>query len=100
VLFVSVDPARDNLMTLCQYTEAFGSAFIGLRGDQATLDQLTRRYRVTYGHGEKDTTGNYEVSHSSAVFAFDQEGQPRLLMRESDPKEALITDLRQLLAGG
>lgn len=98
-LFVSVDPARDDLKTLRQYTDAFGPQFIGLRGDRPTLDQFTRRYRVTYGYGDKDASGNYDVSHSSAVFAFDRQGQARLLIRESDPTEAVVVDLRRLLAG-
>jgi cytochrome oxidase Cu insertion factor (SCO1/SenC/PrrC family) len=37
------------------------------------------------------------VSHSSAVFAFDREGQIRLLIRETDSLEAITDDLRQLL---
>lgn len=100
VLFVSVDPARDDLETLRQYTDAFGPEFIGLTGDKAALDALTRRYRVTYGYGEKDEAGNYAVSHSSAVFAFDREGEVRLLIRASDPMDGIVADLRQLLEAG
>lgn len=98
VLFVSVDPARDDPETLSEYTDAFGAEFIGLTGDKAALEALTRRYRVTYGYGEKDEAGNYDVSHSSAVFAFDRDGEVQLLIRESDPREAVVGDLRQLLA--
>ncbi|TDX22194.1 protein SCO1/2 [Modicisalibacter xianhensis] len=98
VLFVSVDPARDDPEILSEYTDAFGAEFIGLTGDKAALKALTRRYRVTYGYGEKDEAGNYDVSHSSAVFAFDRDGEVQLLIRESDPREAVVGDLRQLLA--
>lgn len=96
VLFVSVDPARDDPETLRRYTDAFGPQFIGLTGSQAALDALTRRYRVTYGYGDKDASGNYEVSHSSAVFAFNRAGEVRLLIRDSDPIDAVAADLRQL----
>lgn len=97
VLFVSVDPARDDPETLRRYTDAFGPAFIGLTGDKAALDELTRRYRVTYGYGDKDAAGDYEVSHSSAVFAFSRQGQAQLLIRDSDSLDAVAADLRQLL---
>lgn len=100
VLFVSVDPARDDPQTLRQYTDAFGPQFIGLTGDKAALDALTQRYRVTYGYGDKDASGNYDVSHSSAVFAFNRAGEVRLLIRDSDPTEAVVADLRRLSEDG
>lgn len=96
VLFVSVDPRRDDAETLDSYTDAFGPQFIGLTGDKAALDKLTRRYRVTYGYGEEDSEGNYDVSHSSAVFAFNAQGEARLLIRDSDPMEAVVADLERL----
>ncbi|MEX1214460.1 SCO family protein [Saccharospirillum sp.] len=96
VLFVSVDPARDDPATLRRYTDVFGPRFIGLTGDRAALDALTGRYSTTYSYGEKDESGNYDVSHSSAVFAFNREGDVRLLIRASDPVEAVAEDLRQL----
>jgi len=98
VLFVSVDPNRDDPATLREYTDAFGPEFTGLTGDEKALQALTRRYRVTYGYGEKDDADNYDVSHSNAVFAFDRDGDARLLIREDDPKEAVMADLSRLLA--
>lgn len=97
VLFVSVDPARDDPATLSAYTEAFDPEFIGLTGSQEALQALTRRYRVTYGYGEKDDTGHYDVSHSNAVFVFDRDGNAQLLIREDDTNEAIIADLNRLL---
>ncbi|MBA1146825.1 SCO family protein [Ectothiorhodospiraceae bacterium WFHF3C12] len=97
VLFVTVDPKRDDLKALRQYTSAFGEEFVGLRGDRQALDTLTKRYRVTYGYGEPDASGNYSVSHSSAVFAFDRQGDARLLIRDSDPMEAVVADVRRLV---
>ncbi|TFH87469.1 SCO family protein [Billgrantia azerbaijanica] len=99
VLFVSVDPRRDDPETLRTYTDAFGPQFIGLTGDKAALDELTRRYRVTYGYGEEDSDGNYDVSHSSAVFAFNDQGEVRLLIRDSDPMDAVVADLERLASG-
>lgn len=97
VLFVSVDPERDDLATLRHYTSAYGPEFVGLRGDHAALDALTKRYRVTYGKGEETAPGVYQVSHSSAVFAFDRDGRARLLMRSTDKAPAITADLQRLL---
>ncbi|HIE2485076.1 TPA: SCO family protein [Pseudomonas aeruginosa] len=96
VLFVSVDPARDDPQTLRRYTDVFGPQFIGLTGDKAALDALTRRYFSLYEYGGKDEAGNYDVMHSSAVFAFNRKGEARFLFRDGEPVEAVIADLRQL----
>lgn len=97
ILFVSVDPARDTTAVLKSYVQAFGPQFIGLRGDQKELRYLTKRYRVTYGLGKADAHGNYEVSHSSAVFVFDRKGDVRLLGRGTDPAKSYTHDLKQLI---
>lgn len=97
VLFVSVDPARDDPERLSAYTDAFGPAIVGLTGSREQLDALTRRYRVTYGYGEQDAAGGYAVSHPSGVFAFDRDGEARLLIRDGDAPEAVRHDLERLL---
>jgi len=97
VLFVSVDPDRDDPQSLREYTDAFGESFVGLTGTRDQLDALTKRYRTTYGYGEPDEDGDYLVSHGSAVYAFDADGNPRLLIRDSDSTGAIASDLKQLV---
>jgi len=98
VLFVTVDPARDTLAQLKTYAAAFGPQIVGLRGSQDEIKALTKRYRVSYGYGKPDAHGDYEVSHSSAVYVFDREGEVRLLA-DSTAEAAVITgDLKRLLA--
>lgn len=100
ILFVSVDPARDTLAALNKYAAVFGPQVVGLRGTQDELQALTKRYRVSYGYGKPDAKGNYEVSHSSAVYVFDRQGEVRLLAGASDTASAITDDLRRLLAEG
>lgn len=99
VLFVSVDPKRDDPESLRSYTASFGEDFIGLTGTREQLDALTKRYRTTYGYGEPDENGDYLVSHGSAVYAFDRSGEARLLIRDDDSMEAVVEDLSQLAGG-
>jgi protein SCO1 len=100
VLFVSVDPARDTTAVLKRYVSAFGPAVVGLRGDDAALGALIRRYRVTYHREPPDAHGYYAVDHSSAVFIFDRDGDARLLAEESSAPKVIAADLRRLLAAG
>ena len=46
VLFVTVDPNRDTLDVLKQYTHAFAPQTVGLRGTADQLAELAKRYRV------------------------------------------------------
>lgn len=96
VLFVSVDPQRDTPQLLQQYAGAFGPQFIGLTGTQTQLQAVTKRYRSTYGYGKPDASGNYEVSHSSAVYVFDPAGKVQLLLRDDDKPDAVAQDLDRL----
>jgi len=81
-----------------EYVQAFGPQFTGLRGDKAAIDTLTRRYRVSYKLDKPDAQGNYEVTHSSAVFVFDRDGHARLLFTPKDAPGAWGHDLKRLLA--
>lgn len=99
ILFVTVDPKRDTPQLLESYTRAFGPEFVGLRTDDPELRRLTKRYRVTYSLGTPDARGNYEVTHSSAVFIFDGTGKARLLAQSSDSPTAISRDLQQLIDG-
>jgi protein SCO1/2 len=100
VLFVTVDPVRDTLAHLHEYAHAFGPQFVGLRGDDASLEALARRYRLTYSLGKPDAKGDYEVTHSSAVFVFDRDGRARLLITPQRDVAAVSADLDRLAAGG
>ena len=98
VLFVTVDPKRDTAGALMHYTQLFGPEFVGLRGDANQLQQLTKRYRVTYSLGAPDASGDYDVTHSSAIFVFDSIGEAVLVGNESNSVQDFVHDLKQLLA--
>jgi len=98
VLFVTVDPKRDTVERMHEYVQSFGSWFVGLRGTPDELEALTKRYRVTYSFGKPDKDGNYDVTHSTAVFVFDGTGRSRLLMLPRDSAADITADLDQLYA--
>lgn len=97
VLFATVDPNRDSAEVLKSYTERFG-ATIGLTGEQAALDQLVSRYKVSVGFGDVAEDGQYDVSHGSQTYVFDRKGKARLLIRPDDTAGAIAGDLARLLS--
>ncbi|GAA4763665.1 SCO family protein [Stakelama sediminis] len=80
VLFVTVDPNRDTPAVLSQYVKAFGPDFEGLYGTADQLARVAKRYRVAYSVTPSPDPAKYEVTHSSALYVFDKQGNARLLV--------------------
>jgi protein SCO1 len=98
ILFISVDPARDTPQALHDYVGAFDAQHArGLTGTDRQIESLAKRYRVAYQMEKRDPNGSYEVTHSSAVYIFDAQGQARLLATSSDSPDAIAHDLRRII---
>lgn len=93
IVFVSVDPQRDTPERIDSYVSFFSDRAIGLTGEEPALRELSKRYRTTFGYDEPDAEGNYNVSHSGAVYVFDRDGNARLLLRPELSVEDIRTDL-------
>ncbi|WP_425605972.1 SCO family protein [Paraburkholderia sejongensis] len=98
ILFITVDPARDTPQALRDYVGAFDAQHAeGLTGTDRQIESLAKRYRVAYQMEKRDPNGNYEVTHSSAVYVFDSQGRARLLATDHDTPDAIAQDLRRLI---
>ncbi|MBD8899219.1 SCO family protein [Rhodanobacter sp. DHG33] len=99
ILFVSVDPARDTPAALHAYVNAFDKHTVGLTGSPGAIEALSKRYRSAFTREPSGAGGNYEVTHSSAIYVFDQNGHARVLSANAPPED-LVHDLKLLLTGG
>jgi protein SCO1 len=102
-LFVTVDPNRDTLAILKQYTGTFAPQIVGLRGTPDQLATLAKRYRVSYSVTPAENGKPYEVTHGAAVYVFNRQGEIKLLFtRLSAPNVKLAPwteDLSAMVAG-
>ena len=102
ILFVTIDPDRDRLDVLRQYTGSFAPQIDGLRGTPDQIAALAKRYRVAYSVKPIAGTGDYEVTHGNGVYVFDADGEARLLfagLESTTPNfDAMAADLRHLAA--
>jgi len=102
VLFVTVDPNRDTLHVIKQYTDAFAPQIVGLRGTPDELATLAKRYRVAYSVTPAHDGKPYEVTHSSAVYVFDRDGNVKLLFTglaaPNTKLGGMTDDLKQVVA--
>lgn len=100
VLFVTVDPTRDTVPVLHQYVTAFDPRIVGLTGSQDAIAQFAKRYRAFYKPEPPaaSSTGDYEVTHSSAIYFFDREGRAQVLATPASSNDAILHDLKILVA--
>lgn len=99
VLFVTVDPQRDTPELLGQYVPQFDSRFVGLWGEKAELDAITKSFRVTYEVRPGKTPTTYTIDHTAGMYVFDPQGRLRLLIRHGERPEKVAHDLELLLGG-
>ncbi|HET7930420.1 MAG TPA: SCO family protein [Rhodanobacteraceae bacterium] len=98
VLFVTVDPSRDTVPVLHQYVQAFDPHIVGLTGTQSAIASLAKRYRAFYKpEAATAKSGDYEVTHSSALYFFDREGRAQVLATPGATNDAILHDLKLLL---
>ena len=78
VIFVTVDPQRDDAAQMSPYLAAFDPSFIGATGEPAALAEVREAYGVT---AVKEGTGpGYAMAHTSSIFLIDGAGRLRAMM--------------------
>src|SRR5262249_20137203 len=78
VIYVTVDPERDNAARMHDYLAAFDPSFVGATGAPGALEAVRRKYGVTaVKHG---TGRDYVMAHTSSIFLIDRAGRLRALM--------------------
>ena len=95
VLYVTVDPERDNPERMRGYLRGFDSTFVGLTGAPDELAAVRGKYGVT---AERNNIGNtYSVAHSSSVYLIDRNGLLRGMMPYGRGPDDFAHDVRILL---
>jgi protein SCO1/2 len=99
VLFVSVDPERDSAATLKDYVSAFNPDFIGLRGDEASLEPFMRSLGAI-AMRQPLADGNYTMDHSATLFLLDKRGQLAAVFSPPLSAERLTADFTRIVRSG
>ncbi len=93
VIYVTVDPERDDAERLRTYLAAFDPSFVGGTGDGAQLEAV----RKTYGVFAQAVAGGASFSHSSSTYLIDRKGDLRALMPFGHSADDYVHDVRILL---
>jgi protein SCO1 len=74
LVFVTVDPHRDDAATLASYVHAFGPSITGVRGEDPQLEPLLQSLGVARSV-QQLAGGEYSVDHSATLFFVDAQGR-------------------------
>ncbi len=97
-IFVTVDPERDTAALLKAYVANFGPDIVGLRGTPDEIKAAAKEFKVFYSKVPGKTDTSYTVDHTAGSYVFDAQGKVRLFTRYGSGTQALIDDLKILLA--
>ena len=95
VVYITVDPQRDDSSRLKKYLGAFDPTFVGGTGTEQQLAAVRKSYGVT---AEKQLLGgSYTYEHSSFTYLIDRSGRIRALMPYGHSPDDYVHDLTALL---
>ena len=97
-VFITIDPERDSAEVLKAYVANFGPDFVALRGTPEQTQALAKRFKVFFAKAPGKTEGSYTIDHTAGAYVFDAQGRVRLFTRYGGGKDALLHDLKLLLA--
>lgn len=97
VLFVTLDPERDQPQALREYVTNFHPSFLGLHAPPAATADLALKFRIYYEKRPGPTPTSYGIDHSVFSYAYDTRGRLRLFLGDSLSAAELASDLRRLL---
>lgn len=97
VLFVTLDPERDNVEVLKQFVPGFNASFIGLTGSRSEIDAVAQQYKIfAQKQTGKDAT-HYSIDHSAGAYVYDKQGHLRLYFKYAQTPQDMAHDLQLLL---
>jgi protein SCO1 len=96
VVYITVDPERDDAERMRKYLTAFDPSFVGGTGTPSQLATVRADYGISVSD-KMPIPGGYALSHSSYVYLIDRGGSLRALMPYGHGADDFAHDVRLLL---
>jgi protein SCO1/2 len=103
VVFITVDPERDNAEHLRKFVAFFDPTFVGATGTPGQLAEIRKVYGITmsdkiFTDAASKSKGIYYLDHSSFVYLIDREGKLRAMMPFGVTADDIEHDAKTLLS--
>jgi protein SCO1/2 len=96
LVFVTVDPKRDDADTIRAYLDRFDPSYVGLRSaDRGMLVEAAADLGVAMT-GSSDTDVGYEVGHGGQLIGFGPDGTAPVIWQPGTPVADIRADLATL----
>jgi protein SCO1/2 len=96
VVYVTVDPERDDVPRMKKFLGSFDPTFVGGVGSRAEIDAAQKSYGIS-STKRVYTDGNYTIGHSSSIYMIDRAGGLRAVMPYGHTADDFVHDLKILL---
>jgi len=98
VVYVTVDPERDDAAQMRKFLGSFDATFIGGVGTHAEIEAAEKSYGINVVKNV-NADGSYTLGHSSSIYLIDRAGGLRAVMPYGHPVDDFVHDLKILLGG-
>ena len=96
VVYVTVDPERDDAAQMRKFLGSFDPTFVGGVGSRAEIDLAQKSYGISSVRN-LNADGSYTIGHSSSIYLIDRAGGLRAVMPYGHPAGDFVHDLKILL---
>jgi protein SCO1/2 len=97
-LFISVDPARDDVGKLREYASYFHPKMIGMTGDLEYLKALAKRYGAYFRKAEVENSSlGYAIDHSSTIYVVGKNGKLVDMIQHGGSPKRILEHIRAVL---
>ena len=96
VVYVTVDPERDDAARMKKYLATFDGTFVGGVGTPAQIDAAQKSFGVS-SKKIPYPDGGYNIGHSSSIYMIDRAGGLRAVMPYGHKVDDFVHDIKILL---
>ena len=97
LILISVDPERDTVEHLKEYTAFFHPEMIGATGTADEVAALANAFGASYIVQPKRSDGNYAVDHTTSTYVVGPDGKLASVLELGAPTDKVVAAVRNLL---
>ena len=97
VIFVTLDPKRDQPKLLTDYVHAFNPTFAALYGSDEQTAAVAKEFKIIYQKAQIKDENTDLVDHSTQMYGYDPQGRIRLMIRHEAGADSIAADLTTLV---
>ena len=97
LMMVSVDPGRDTLQHLKEYTAFFHPQLTGITGSPEEIAALAKAFGAGYIKQPAKADGSYAIDHTVSTYVIDREGKLVAVLDIGTPTDKLLATVRKYL---